>query len=416
MPNNAHYNRGNELGHDYPTIFEYEERANVDGLAIIDEIYYESHFLTNAMVKPTNDGMRERFKRETEKVKSGHVASLDEGYYGKKKTAPLEEQSFGTMRISDQLTWEKKQPLATDDNGTALKAKQLKDATDYMLDLKVDKMLYANSANDKDAEGNAVTTKDRGKQINGLFTYVEKTFTVPQYNELIDRYDSKLNPFTNTKENLLCFSNYDADRTDASSAYKSNAEGTKFTSILGVAFGVDGVVTVFPEMVGTMAGYGMDYKEGLEAYYEEGGIHKSYEYDRCNFDAYFGIGVKNRYCLNAIRNIYLGHTDKKAIYEEMESVENYLIMLKDFFDLGHTGMTLQFYCNPRLITQMEMYQKEKYLSYGNGAYNAVGSREFNGMNPRVRPTSIQIAHDIVLNSDRVFKTNEKYVGGTIATI
>lgn len=413
MPNNSHYNGTNDLGHQYPTIFEYEERANVDGLAIIDEIYYESHFLSNAMVKPTNDGMRERFKRETEKVKSGHVASLDEGYYGKKKTAPLEEKSFGTMRISDQLTWEKKQSLPTEDNGSNLKAKQLKDATDYMLDLKVDKMLYSNSADDKDAEGNAVTTKDKGKQINGLFTYLEKTFTTSKYNDLIDRYDGKKNPFTNTKEDLLCFSNYSASRTGKGSDY---TEASKFTSILGVAFGVDGVVTVFPEIVGTMAGYGMDYKADLEAHYEEDGIMKSYEYDRCNFDAYFGIGVKNRYCLNAVRNVYLGHSDKRAIFEEMESVENYLIMLKDFFDLGHTGMTLQFYCNPRLITQMEMYQKEKYLGYGNGQYNAVGSRDFNGMNPRVRPTTIQIAHDIVLNSDRVFKTNEKYVGGTIGTI
>ena len=406
MPNNSHY-----ASHEYPTIFEYEERANVDGLAIIDEIYYESHFLSNAMVKPTNDGMRERFKRETEKVKSGHVASLDEGYYGKKKTASLEEQSFGTMRISDQLKWEKKQGLATESNGSELKAKQLKDATDYLLDLKVDKMLYANSADDKDAEGNAVTLKDKGKQINGLFTYVENTFDDAGYNALIDRYDSRKLPFTNTKENLLCFSNYSASRTKAdTSKYKTDAN---FTSILGVAFGATGVVTVFPDIVGKFAGYGMDYKEGLEATYTDvDGIEKSYEYDRCNFDAYFGIGVENRYCLNAIRNIYLGHTDKEAIFEEMESVENYLIKLKDFFDLGHTGMKMEFYCNPRLITQMEMYQKEKYVGYGNGHYMAVGSREFDGINPRVRPSSIAITHDIILNSDRVFKTNEKYVSGT----
>ena len=140
------------------------------------------------------------------------------------------------------------------------------------------------------------------------------------------------------------------------------------------------------------------------------GIQKSIEYDRYNLDAYFGFAVANRYALNGIRNIYLGHSKKTAIFEEMEGVENKLIMLKDFFNQGHTGMNMTFYCAPRLITQMEMYQKEKFASFS--AVN--GTREFDGTNPRMRPTSLRIAHDITLVSDSGFSTIEKYVSGTMS--
>ena len=93
----------------------------------------------------------------------------------------------------------------------------------------------------------------------------------------------------------------------------------------------------------------------------------------------------------------------------MESVEDKLIKLKDFFNQGKTGLTLTFYCAPRLITQMELYQKEKFPTY-----SASGSREFNGMNPRKRPTELMITSDIRLVSDPGFSTIENYVSGTMA--
>lgn len=414
MPNAKHY--ANE---QYPTIFDYKEQDNEVGLAIIDEMYYESHFLSNAALEPTNDGFRQRFKRETEKVKTGHVASLDEGYYGTKKVAPLEEQSFGTMRVTDQLRWEHKQAIGSVDGGANLRAKQLKDATDSIIRLKQNKMLYANSVEDTSSLG------EKAKSINGLFTYVEHCYnsgsSLSAYEALKQRYDEELLPFTNTKEKLLCFSNYDSNRTNAdTSAYVTTKK--KFTSVLGVAFGSQGVLTVFPQLVGKFAGMGMDYKANIEAEYTDSdGITKSYEYDRMNFDAYFGIGVENRYCLSAVRNIFLGHTNKTAKFEEMESVENYLIMLKDFFDKGNTGLSMAFYCSPDLITQMEQYQKEAYIrptlaQYAGGTpsgYSVVGGRDFDGINPRKRPSILPISHDIVLLSDRVFKTTETYISGTV---
>ena len=134
-----------------------------------------------------------------------------------------------------------------------------------------------------------------------------------------------------------------------------------------------------------------------------------YAYDYVNFDMYFGVGVLNRYCLMGLRNIFLGHTNSTALFDEMAAVERNLITLKDFYDRGETGYTMAFYCSPRLITAMEQYQKANKVNY-----YAVDSREFNGMSPLKRPKFLPITSDIVLYSDVCFKTSEKYVSGTVA--
>ena len=393
-----------DASRNYPTIFDYAEKADMFGRSVIDEVYYESSILADAMVKPTNDGLRERVVRRGEITDSGHVAALDEGYYGNRERTGNDEDSVGTMRVSDQIRWEHRQQLESMDNGEAARADDIKTATDNLINKKVDKLLYSNSINDQS------TTKEKGKSIHGIMTYLEKCYDNEGYNKLFERTEQRKNPFTNVKDNLLSLSNYDANRTDKDSSYGTNS---KFTSVVGIAWGQNGSYTIFPSILsGKVAGYDFDYKMNIESTYIDpsDGIQKSIEYDRYNLDAYFGFAVANRYALNGIRNIYLGHSKKTAIFEEMEGVENKLIMLKDFFNQGHTGMNMTFYCAPRLITQMEMYQKEKFASFS--AVN--GTREFDGTNPRMRPTSLRIAHDITLVSDSGFSTIEKYVSGTMS--
>ena len=402
MPNNTFYANGK-----FPTIFDYTNRMNEDGLGIVDEIQYETNFLRDAMLTPTNDGLRERYTRKSEFFHQPKFASLDEHYKPSEVKTTDEEKSFGTMRVIDRVQWEHRQNiLATPEQVAAQRAEELRVILDGFIDAKQKAMLYSRSQEDTDTD---VTTM--GKKEPGLFSMLEKIYDQSDINSLYARYENRKNPFTNVGEDLVALSNFSAARATTDTNYQGKKSGL-WTSILGVAFGVNGVVTTFPEAVGANAGAGfnMDIKADIESGNDTEGY---YTYDRINFDAYFGIGVKNRYCLNGIRNIYLGHTDKTAIFSEMEDVENNLITLKDFFNLGKTGMTLEFYCSPRLITQMEIYQKEKFNL---GRIMSVGSRDFNGINPRKRPDSIQIAHDIVLKSDYCFKTSENFVTGEIGTI
>lgn len=404
MPNNTFYANGK-----FPTIFDYTNKENENGLAIIDEIQYETNFLRDAMLKPTNDGLRERYTRKTENVHQPSFASLDEGYTPSKISTTDEEKSFGTMRVIDRVQWEHRQSiLATPEQVANQRAEELKAIIDGFVDAKQKAMLYSRSQEDSTTD---VTVK--GKKEPGLFSMLEKIYDSSKISALYARYEDRENPFTNVGEDLIALSNYSANRTGKGSDYVTTANA--WTSVLGVAFGVNGVVTTYPEAVGANAGAGfnMDIKSDIEDKDSDG---KYYTYDRINFDAYFGIGVLNRYCLMGLRNIYLGHSNKTALFEEMETVENNLITLKDFFNLGKTGMTMEFYCSPRLITQMELYQKEKAGSAAVAYMAKEGTREFNGMNPRKRPDSIQITHDILLKSDYCFKTSEKFVSGAIGTI
>ena len=404
MPNNTFYE-----SKSYPTIFDYTNKVNENGLAIIDEIQYETNFLRNAMLKPTNDGLRERYTRKSEEFHSPSFASLDEHYKPSSVKTTNEEKSFGTMRIIDRIQWEHRQDvIATPEEMAAQRAEELRVIIDGFVDAKQKAMLYSLSQEDADT-ANVVTV---GKKEPGLFSMLEKVYDSTDIAALYKRYEDRKNPFTNVGEDLVALSNYKSGRTSDAN-YSSSKDC--WTSIIGVAFGTNGVVTTYPEAVraGAGAGFNMDIKSDIESGDDKDGY---YTYDRINFDAYFGIGVKNRYCLNGIRNIYLGHTDKTALCDEMEAVENNLITLKDFFNLGKTGMALEFYCSPRLITQMEIYQKEKAGSATITYMAQIGSREFNGMNPRKRPDSIQITSDIILHSDYCFKTSEKFVSGEIGTI
>ena len=402
MPSNTFYANGK-----FPTIFDYTNRMNEDGLGIVDEIQYETNFLRDAMLTPTNDGLRERYTRKSEEVHQPKFASLDEHYEPSEVKTTDEEKSFGTMRVIDRVQWEHRQNiLATPEQVAAQRADELRTIIDGFVDTKQKAMLYSRSQEDTDTD---FTTM--GKKEPGLFSMLEKTYDASDIASLYSRYENRKNPFTNVGEDLVAISNFSSTRATSDTNYQGKKDGL-WTSILGVAFGVKGVVTTFPEAVGANAGAGfnMDIKSDIEAKDDQG---KYYTYDRINFDTYFGIGVKNRYCLNGIRNIYLGHTSKTDIFDEMEAVENNLITLKDFFNLGKTGMTLEFYCSPRLITLMERYQKEKFNL---DRTMSVGSRDFNGINPRKRPSSIQITSDIVLKSDYCFKTSEKFVSGEIGTI
>ncbi len=401
MPNKDFYS-----SLSYPTMADYVNPENEKGLAIIDEVRYESNFLTHAMMKPTNDGMRERFTRKSELYHRPYVMSLDEHYTPSSIKTGDTQNEFGTMRIGDRIQWETRQSVyVSQEDKARQREREMRKAIDSMVDMKQERMLYARSQEDDN-----ISTEEAGKSIPGLFSKLENIYTLDDINTLYDHLERRENPFENVGEHLVTLSNYSSTRTQADTS-KYYEENDVWTSIIGVAFGEEGVITVFPSAIKGNAGGGfsMDFKSDIEARDNEG---KYYTYDRVNFEAYFGIGVLNRYCLLGLRNIFLGHSKKNAIFEEMESVEDNLIELKDLFDAGQTGYSMAFYCSPRLVKQMEKYQKEKYP-----AYQAVtGSREFDGKNPRKRPKSIQITSDITLFSDPCFLTNEKFISGKISDV
>lgn len=396
MPTNDFYKNNY-----FPTIFDYTNNMSEAGLAVVDEIKTESNFLKHAALVPTNDGMRHRYVRKNECQFTPRVAALDAHYKPSIVNPTKKEKSFECMYANGRMQWEKKQPIQTPlANAADTKAEGFKTALDGMLKLKQSKMIYSKSAEDTS------TVDIKALSMPGLFSYLDNCYDSAAINKLYTRLDDYKNPFDNVDEKLVSISNYSATRTGKGAEYVTT--GADFTSILGVAFGSEGVLTTFPSTVqgNAGAGYSMEFGTEKNARDDNG---EYYAYDYVNFDMYFGIGVLNRYCLMGLRNIFLGHTNSTALFDEMAAVERNLITLKDFYDRGETGYTMAFYCSPRLITAMEQYQKANKVNY-----YAVDSREFNGMSPLKRPKFLPITSDIVLYSDVCFKTSEKYVSGTVA--
>lgn len=401
MPANSFY-----ANNKYPTIFDYKNGMPEEGLAIIDEMNDTSTFLMHAALKPTNDGLRERFTRKGEFSHIGRVAALDEHYSPSEIKFANEEKSFGTMRVFDRIQWEKFQGAeASPEAITHQRTEELQKLIKGILKLKQKTMLYSLSAEDTDTD---TSVEAKGKKIAGLFSHVEKCYTSAAIQKCHELMDDGKNPFLKVDEDLLAISNYNANRSEKDSSYTTSA-GSVWTSVLAVAFGKEGVLTTFPSTISANAGAGfnLDYKGDIETTDSDG---KYYTYDRYNIDSYFGIGVLNRYCLSAVRNIYLGHTNKTAMYEEMEDLERNLLALKYFFGRGETGYGLEFYCNQRLLNQMEAYQLEKG---GKVQFVSNNDRNFNGISPVEMPNTLQIASGITLYSDVCFKTSEAYVSETI---
>lgn len=396
MPTNDFYKNNY-----FPTIFDYTNNMSDAGLSVVNEIKTESNFLKHAALVPTNDGMRHRYVRKNECKFTPRVVPLDAHYKPSIVNPTKKEKSFECMRANGRMQWEKAQTIQTPQaNAADTKAEGLKTAIDGMLNLKQSKMLYSRSNED------TASVEDRALSMPGLFSYLDNCYDSTAISKLYTRLDDYKNPFDNVDEKLVSISNYSATRTGKGEEYVTT--GADFTSILGVAFGKEGVLTVFPSTVqgNAGAGYSMEFGTENNAKDDNG---EYYAYDYVNFDMYFGIGVLNRYCLSGIRNIFLGHKNSTALFDEMAAVEKNLITLKDFFDRGVTGYTMAFYCSPRLITAMEQYQKANKVNY-----NAVNSRDFDGMSPLKRPRFLPITSDIVLYSDVCFKTSEKYVSGTVA--
>lgn len=404
MPNQTVFN-----DYGYPTLADYFNAENPEGVAIIEETKKKSTFLTDAALVPTNDGTRYTYRREGEIHYNPRPASFDEGYSSEKQVLAGKELSYPTMRITDSIEWERKHKILSDSNGEALKSKQMSALTQSMIAKKADLFLY----------GEKAKAASYGLEIDGLMTHVQKTYNIDEYATMMSKltdYTNHDNPFdTHAQaslgtEDLLCFSNQidpDGNSSLGSGITAQTASaGAKFTSILGIAWGSQGVLSFFPEIGEASAGFVVNYTEGLQRNYADprDGLTKRYVADAYDMDAYFGIGVLNRFCLSRLKNIYLFHADKAHRKAEMERVERYCIMMKDFFTKGETGMQMKFYCSENLVREMERYQKEMYPS----AWYSNNSRNFDGTNPLVRPKEIAITSDITLVSDSVFRLNETF--------
>ena len=409
---------------NYPTLADYFNAENPEGIAIIEETKQNSTFLTDAAMVPTNDGTRYKYRRKGEMKYNPRPASFDEGYHAEKQTVAGKDLSFDTMRVTDSIEWERKHKNNSDTNGEDLKDEQMRKLTDAMIQKKVNFLLYGDKNN----------MTDYGLEIDGLMQFVKGTIPVSEYYNMMSKlssYGDVENPFDthgilNLKlgssaknyeldsEALLCFDNQvDPDSGERVSGGLSS--GNRFASVLGIAWGKEGVLSFFPEVIdGAGAGFFTQYLEGMNEKYTDprDGLEKRYTADAYDMDEYFGIGVLNRFCLSRLSNINLYANSKAGKKAEMERVERYCMMMKDFFDKGKTGMTMKFYCPEELVRQMELYQKELYPL--NWAAN--NSRQFDGRSPLVRPKEIAIANDITLVSDSIFRTSEAFVGTALQEV
>lgn len=406
----------------YPTLADYFNAENPEGIAIIEETQENSTFLTDAAMVPTNDGTRYKYRRKGEMKFNPRPASFDEGYRAEKQTFAGKDLTFDTMRVTDSIEWERKHKANSETNGSALKDEQMKKLTDAMIQKKVNFLLY----------GDKNKKTDYGLEIDGLMQFVNGTIPVEEYYNMMSKlssYGNIENPFDThgilnldlgsgekdyelDSETLLCFDN---QRDPDSGELVGLSSGNRFASILGIAWGTEGVLSFFPEVIdGAGAGFYTQYTEGFQKTYTDprDGLEKRYVADAYDMDEYFGVGVLNRFCLSRLSNINLFNTTKDAKKAEMERVERYCIMMQDFFNKAKTGMKMKFYCPEELVRQMELYQKEMYPAN----WYATNSRQFDGKSPLVRPKEIAITSDITLVSDSIFRTSEAHVGSALQEV
>lgn len=375
----------------YPTIYDYEDSANLNGMAVIDEIKGTSNLVLDACVIPTNGGYRHEFKREIEKKYEARTAAFDEGYVASGGTRTM-KLSVGTMRITDAKQFDILTERGTSDAGVARRARNIANLGDSLIHKKAYQLLYGGQAH-PDGSFDA-------KEIPGFASYLDK---ISDYDAMINRWENEECPFAD--ENCLAIDNQEGADTSDSTAVTSAKENNVWTSIYGFAFGENGAFTTYPSNLSNLAGYSVEYTpNNLTTYVDKAdGLTKYRKFDLVTGEACFGAGVANRFCLAGLRNIYLAHKTKDDIFDEMYRVEQNLIKIKDFFEQGETGYNMVFYTSKFLVHQMAQFQQNRLIRVdlgGNTNKGNVGNET---------PEEILIAPGLILKSDFAIKRNEPFI-------
>ena len=376
----------------YPSVFDYEEAKRRGSVEIVDEIQGSSNLVFDATVATTH-GYKFEFEREVEKRHTARPMAFDEGYIaaGGKRT---ETVSCDTMRVGDARRFDELVADTTSDDGVAEREEAIKLMGQGIVTEKARCMLYGGLP----ADDGIVN----GKEIPGLYQYVGK---ISNKQRMVETWEKGIySPFIG--ENGYTIDNQDgAEYTTANLIDNKKIENV-WTSILGVSWGKNGVFTTFPKYSkGKGGAYNIRIKPSNSSPYVDplDGIERMAWDDWVIGDAYFGLGVKNRFCISGLRNIYLGHVKKADIEDEMYRVQQNLIAMKRFFDMGKTGTTMQFYCSAFLLDQMEMFMK------GRVEYIATSPNQNDGSYGKLHTGRLRIADGIELISDFAFKTTESFV-------
>lgn len=374
----------------YPSAYDMEDSASVSA-ALVSEIQGSSNLVFDAAIATTS-GYQYEVEREVERKHTAKPAAFDEGWtFG--TDSRYQRLSFDTMRVIDARPFDQLVARGTSDNGVARRAEALRNMARSIIHEKSRCMLYGGQPADNG--------KVNGKEISGFTSYLD---AITDIQAMRARWEEGLtSPFTG--EYGLTLDNQEGaeyqEGTDLTTAKTQNV----WTSIYGISWGEKGCFTTYPAFLGEIAGYTMvvhtdqprnytDKRDGLEKYLWD---------DVVTAETVFGLGIRNRFCISGLRNIYLGHKNMKDRMDEMYRVEQNLITMYNFFLLGETNTEMTFYCSPFLITQFEAFQKGRVVKVDTGNESNDGS--YGKMN-RGR---IQVTDNIWLASDFAFKTSEKFI-------
>ncbi len=377
----------------YPSAYDYEDAAKNGnmGAAVVSEIKGRSNLVFDAAVGTTS-GYRFEYDREVEKKHTAHPAAFDEGWTAE-TDGRTETVSADTMRIIDSRKFDQLVRRGTSDSGNARRAMALTRMSESLINEKARNILYGGMPA---ADGTV-----NGKEIAGFVSYVSE---ITDLDAMKKRWEGGLvSPFTG--EYGLTLDNQDGAEYQEGTSLTTQQSQNVWTSVFGIAWGPDGCFTTYPQYLEGLLGYNLKVHRDNPAFYEDkrDGKTKMAWDDIVTGEAAFGIGVKNRFCISGLRNIYLGHKNRKDMADEMYRVEQNLIEMYNFFRLGETGMTMNFYCSPFLLSKFEQFQKNRVVMVG------TTPNQNDGSYGRINNGRLQVADGITLVSDFAFKTTESYI-------
>ena len=379
----------------YPSAFDYEDSADVGGASVVSEIKGASNLVFDAAVGTTT-GYRFEYEREVERNHTAHPAAFDEGWtFG---TDPRYERlSADTMRVIDGRRFDQLVRRGTSDSGVARRAEALANMARSLVNEKARCILYGGMPAD---DGTV-----NGKEIAGFTSYLSE---ITDLQAMKQRWEEGVvSPFTG--EYGLTLDNQSGAEYQQGTDLTTQKGQKVWTSVYGFAWGQDGCFTTYPSFLPGLAGYNMEIHPNNPANYTDklDGKEKYMWDDIVTAETAFGIGVKNRFAVQGLRNIYLGHTNRQDMADEMYRVEQNLIEMYNFFRMGETGMTMNFYCSQFLLSKFEQFQKNRVVMVGSTPNQNDGSYG------RINSGRIQVADGIWLISDYAIKTSEGFVSDQV---
>lgn len=370
----------------YKTIFDMQDAANEDQLAIISEMNNTSALVASAPVLESSDGMTHRFKRESEFENTAKAASLTEGYIAG-TDGRTSDREIQLGRIIDARSFEHLEASNASDSGIAAKAQALQNMSRSLIEKKAHDIMYGG----KDVYG---------KEILGLTTYLEK---IGDINSMFRKIDQDKSPFDG--ENCLALSNRNGIGTLSDSATVTEAQSADvWTSVYGIAWSSTGVFTVYPKNK-PIGGYATEWHFNDRKDYTDKmtGETRMTWVDTITGEALFGAGVANRFCLNGLRNIYLDHVKEEDVMLEMANVARNIRNMYRFFRKGRTDAQMVFFCNDTLLAQMDGYLQSRVIQASTQPSGNMGYFIDNF-------DTLRLSNNILLVSDFAVKMDEKFVG------